>query len=473
MFRSLRNRLIFSHILPILVTIPLAAIALFFVLETQFLLPSIAENLSQEARYLAEISRAEFQLFGNPVIVSNMLNRVDIDPSIRVMFLDENGRLLYSSDSSDRDQFGRLMQTEGLSQAANGEEVVLTNYSIFRLRDVLVDVFSPVISPQEEVIGVVRVSYRSAALYQLLSRLRNLITAVLIIGLLAGTALGSFLGVNIGNPIRQVTSAIYGVARGERQRIKLVEGPDEIRNLSQSVNYLVERLGELESGRRHLLANLVHEIGRPLGALRSGIQSLLRGADKDQQLMRELAKGMDEEADRMQHVLEELAHLHDEVIGTLELKKEILLLNDWLPKVLLPWKQSAEENQIHWIEEYPDTAIQISADPIRMGQVIGNLANNAVKYTPDGGSVSISAGTTETQVWIRFIDTGLGIAEEEQELVFEPFYRGDQGRKIRQGMGLGLSIARDILHAHGGEIELKSDQNVGSQFIVWLPKSLS
>lgn len=471
MFGSLRNRLIISHILPILVTIPLAAIVLFFVLETQFLLPSIAENLSQEARYLAEISRAEFQLFGNPVIVSNMLNRVDIDPSIRVMFLDENGRLLFSSDSSNQDQFGMVLQTEGLSQAANGEEVVLTNYSIFRLRDVLVDVFSPVISPQEEVIGVVRVSYRSAALYQLLSRLRNLITVVLIIGLFAGTILGSFLGFNLGNPIRQVTNAIYGVARGERRRISPAEGPDEIRNLSQAVNFLVERLEELEAGRRHLLANLVHELGRPLGAIRSGIQSLIRGANQDPQLMHELTKGMDEEADRMQHVLEELAHLHDEVIGTLELNKEDLVLSDWLPMVLFPWKQSAEEKQITWIEKYPTNSVKISADPIRMGQVIGNLASNSVKYTPVGGTVTISAGTTDTQVWIRFVDTGLGIAEEEQELVFEPFYRGDQGRKIKQGMGLGLSIARDILHAHGGEIELQSKQGEGSQFTIWLPSS--
>jgi signal transduction histidine kinase len=217
----------------------------------------------------------------------------------------------------------------------------------------------------------------------------------------------------------------------------------------------------------------VHEIGRPLGAIRSGIQSLLRGADQDQQLMRELVKGMDDEADRMQHVLDELAHLHDEVIGTLELEKEFLILDQWLPKVLLPWKQSADEKGIHWNEEYPDTPIQISVDPIRMGQVIGNLASNSVRYTPFGGSVSISTGTTDTQAWIRFIDTGLGIAEEEQELVFEPFYRGDQGRKIRQGMGLGLSIAREILHAHGGEIELRSNQNVGSQFTIWLPNSKS
>ncbi|MBE9474885.1 MAG: HAMP domain-containing histidine kinase, partial [Chloroflexi bacterium] len=453
MIRSLRNRLIFSHILPILVTIPLAAIALFFVLETQFLLPSIAENLSQDARYLAELSRTEFQLFGNPVIVSNMLNRVEIDPAIRVMFLDKNGRLLFSSDSSDTDQFGKVLQTDGLSQATEGEEVVLTNYSIFRLRDVLVDVFSPVTTPQEDVIGVVRVSYRSAALYQFLSRLRNLITVVLIIGLLVGTTLGSILGLNIGNPIRQVTSAIYGVAQGERDEILPEEGPDEIRELSRSVNYLVERLEELEAARRHLLANLVHELGRPLGAMRSGIQSILRGADRDPQLLIELTKGMDEEADGMQHVLEELAHLHDEVIGTLELNKEELVLNDWLPKVLLPWKQAAGGKQIHWTEEYPTGTLHISADPIRMGQVIGNLASNAVKYTPGGGSVSVSVDTAEEQVWIKFVDTGSGIAKEEQELVFEPFYRGDQGRKIKQGMGLGLSIARDILHAHGGEIE--------------------
>jgi two-component system sensor histidine kinase BaeS len=139
--------------------------------------------------------------------------------------------------------------------------------------------------------------------------------------------------------------------------------------------------------------------------------------------------------------------------------------------VLLPWKQYAVEKQIQWKEEYPSSALHISADPIRLGQVIGNLASNAVKYTPHGGSVSVSAGATDRQVWIKFVDTGPGIARDEQDLVFEPFYRGDQGRRIKQGMGLGLSIARDILHAHGGEIELQSIPDEGSQFTIWLPNS--
>lgn len=471
MISSLRNRLLVSHILPVLVIIPLAGLALFYVLETQFLLPSMADNLSQDARYLAEISRTEFQLFGNPLIVSNMLNRVGLDPAIQVMFLDANGRLLYSSNETSSEQLGDLLRLDGLSQARVGEEVVLTNYSIFRLKDVLVDVFTPVKSPGEQVIGVVRVSYLSESLYQLLSRLRNLITAVLILGLLVGSSIGSILALNIGTPIRRVTNAIYRLAQGEREESLPEEGPDEIRDLSRAVNNLVERLASLEAARRQLLANLVHELGRPLGAIRSGIQSILRGADQDQQLYLELTQGIDEEAARMQQVLDELAHLHDQVIGTLELKREPIHIAEWLPKVLSPWRGAADEKRLSMTVDIPGDLPVITADPLRLAQVIGNLASNAIKYTPAGGSIQISTGSLDHQVWFRVQDTGPGVSADEQELIFEPFYRGEQGRKIKQGMGLGLSIARDILFAHGGEIEVHSLPGQGCEFTCWLPVS--
>ena len=471
MIRSLRNQLIISHILPILVIIPLAAFALFYVLETQFLLPTLADNLSQDARYLAEISRAEFQLFGNPLIVSNMLNRVGLDPAIQVNFLDAQGRLLFSSGDSQQDQLGLVENTLGLIQARSGDEAIITNYSIFRLNDVLVDVYSPVITRTEEVIGVVRVSYRSESIFMLLARLRNLIMIVLILGLVVGTAMGSILGLNIGNPIRRVTAAVYGLVQGEREEILPEEGPDEIRDLSRAVNQLVERLENLETARRHLLANLVHELGRPLGAIRSGIQSILRGADQDKRLLNDLTRGIDAEADRMQHVLEELAHLHDEVIGTLELHKEALDLSTWLPNMLVPWQQAAHEKDLDWFEDIGEDIPTITADPLRLAQVFGNIASNAIKYTPNGGSVWVSAGADQQQIWVRFKDSGPGVPIQEQALIFEPFYRGQQGRKIKQGMGLGLSIARDILQAHGGEIELESSSTDGSTFTIWLPRA--
>jgi signal transduction histidine kinase len=195
----------------------------------------------------------------------------------------------------------------------------------------------------------------------------------------------------------------------------------------------------------------------------------LRGADRDPQLLVELTRGMDEEADRMQHVLDELAHLHDEVIGTLELQKELIGMSEWLPSMLVPWGQAASDKELHWVEDIPGGLPSISGDPIRLAQVFGNLASNAIKYTPAGGSVWISAGANEQQIWVRFKDDGPGVPVEESELIFEPFYRGQQGRKIKQGMGLGLSIARDILHAHGGEIELYSGEAEGTRFTVWLP----
>ncbi|UCF26847.1 MAG: HAMP domain-containing histidine kinase, partial [Chloroflexota bacterium] len=226
---------------------------------------------------------------------------------------------------------------------------------------------------------------------------------------------------------------------------------------------------ELEESRHHLLANLVHELGRPLGAMRSGIHAIQRGAGQDHDMLMELANGMDEESNRMQHVLEELTHLHDQVIGTLELNKEEIILAEWLPNILLPWRQVAQENQLDWEEDIASDLPKINLDPIRMAQVIGNLASNAVRYTPAGGSIKFSAVSSDKQVMFNFEDTGPGIIPDEQDLVFEPFYRGDQGKRIKQGMGLGLSIARDITHAHGGEIELWSEPGEGSKFTVWLP----
>jgi signal transduction histidine kinase len=112
----------------------------------------------------------------------------------------------------------------------------------------------------------------------------------------------------------------------------------------------------------------------------------------------------------------------------------------------------------------------VRADPLRLDQVIGNLVSNAIKFTPDGGTVTIEAGESGSHVWVRVCDTGPGIPAEAQEKMFEPFVRGGQGRRFPQGMGLGLSIARELVEAHGGRLELESEAGFGSKFTVWLPR---
>ena len=111
----------------------------------------------------------------------------------------------------------------------------------------------------------------------------------------------------------------------------------------------------------------------------------------------------------------------------------------------------------------------VEIDPDRLAQVLGNLISNAIKYTPAGGTVSVSAGSDHAKVWILVADTGPGIAKDEQEQIFEPFYRSNRDRRFPQGMGLGLTIANDLVAAHGGRLVVTSESDQGSRFTVWLP----
>ena len=389
---------------------------------------------------------------------------------MRLVYLSPDGTLLYSNDPDYLRFIGQQIEASGLTRARTGQEVILTNYNFFGTRQDFAQVYFPVSNSQEQVVGILWVTYFNSWINQLFSQLRTLSITVLCAALLFGIILGSLLAINISKPVQQVTEAIYNLSRGEHDEILKEQGPQEIRSLVRAINYLVERLNTLESSRRQLLANLVHELGRPLGALRSAIQALNKGAANDPVLLADLTTGMDEEAARLQHVVEDLAHLHDQVLGPLELKREPVALSEWLPMVLVPWAEAANEKDIHWSAKIPPDLPVVQINSLRFSQVVGNLVSNAIRYTPGGGSVHVGAGTQFNSIWIKVSDTGPGIPPEEQEAIFLPLFRGDQGRRrIKQGMGLGLSIARDLISAHNGKIDLETVPGEGSQFTIWLP----
>jgi len=140
-----------------------------------------------------------------------------------------------------------------------------------------------------------------------------------------------------------------------------------------------------------------------------------------------------------------------------------------LPRILGPWRALAQEKRLLWEESIPGDLPIVQADPVRLAQVIGNLVDNAIKYTSAGQTVAVSVGVEDERAWIRVRDTGPGIPVKEHGLIFSPFYRGGVERRIKQGMGLGLSIARDLARAHSGEITLESAPGQGSCFTFWLP----
>ena len=449
--------------------IPMMGIILIYVLETQWLLPQLAQNLEGDARLLVEITRSEYTMWGNPYLFEVLLTRVKLDPAIRMMFFSADGVLLYSSDSQDNKRIGQVLVSPTLDEVRQGEEVTIVHsYRPWQDTD-MIDVFAPVYNSNQPVIGIVRVTYRLASVTELSARMRWIVAGVLLVGLLLGTLLGYVLALSIGRPIQRVTRALYDLARGDRREPLREEGPQETRDQIRATNYLVERLSGMEQYRRQLLANLVHELGRPLGALRSAIHALSRGAAQDPQLLLDLTVGMDEETRRLQNLLNELSTLHGQVLGTLELEREPVVINEWLTHLLRPWQEAALEKNLSWKTEIPADLPTLSVDPTRLAQAVGNLVSNAIKFTPPGGDVEVSAGVEKNQFWVRVRDSGPGIPLEEQEKIFLPFYPKTQGRRIKQGMGLGLSITHDLVTAHGGHIQVQSGTGQGSVFTIWIP----
>jgi signal transduction histidine kinase len=349
-----------------------------------------------------------------------------------------------------------------------GETNVRTIYSR-QMQQEIVDVLVPIMDQEMQVAGVVRLSHRLTTVYEQFLRQRYVVGGILLAGLLLGSVVGWVLALNLERPLRDVTRAARQLASGMQLAPLPERGPREIQNLLHSMNVLVQRLLSLEQARRQLLSNLVHELGRPLGAFRSATQALLGRSGEDPALRKELLAGMDAEVDHLGRLLDDLAGLHDQVLGTLELNRQPTALGEWLAHMLPPWRESALARGLKWQVTIPPNLPTMEVDPDRLAQVVGNLLSNAIKYTPSKGSVSLDAGVEGLEAWIRISDTGPGISPEEQARIFAPFYRSQPRRRFPQGMGLGLSIAYTLVAAHGGRLELDSAPGLGSCFTVWLP----
>jgi signal transduction histidine kinase len=462
MVQSLRNRLILSHILPALLIIPLMGAAMVYVLETRLLLPVVYKDLAADAALIAEITRNQPIFWQNGEAAQALVDGITPYLSGRVSLLTLDGQLLASGDPSIRTLGTQVVEIPNLSGLEQGETLQLQ-------RGALAEVFTPVFDLDGDPIGIIRLTTQVVTVTGEVYQLRYLLGTILFVGVLAGVGMGSYLAVSINHPIQQVTGSIQALAQGDWQAHVEEKGTHEMRTLAATVNALVDQLNSLEKARRQLLANLMHELGRPLGAIRSATQALLHGADKDAQLSRDLLNGIDEETIRLQHLLDDLSGLQDHVLGRLELKPSAVQVHDWLVHILSPWEAAARQKGLTWVEEISAQLSIAMMDPDRMAQALGNILSNAIKFTPAGGQVRVTVKSEANVFSMQVADTGPGIPVNEQEKIFQPFYRGVHGRHIVEGMGLGLSIANDIIAAHGGEIKLETTPGRGSQFTLRIP----
>ena len=265
-----------------------------------------------------------------------------------------------------------------------------------------------------------------------------------------------------GSPVADLIEAAGRVERGDLSTRLPERGPAELRSVARAFNSMSTRLEENDASRRRLLADVSHELRTPLTVMQGTLEGILDGlypAD-EAHLVPVL-----EETRVLSRLIDDLRTLSLSEAGVLRLHREPTDLGRLIEEVVAGHRAAADGAGVRIAVDAPADLPPVEIDPSRIRQVVGNLVANALRFTPAGGRVSVTAGSDPNGAWVRVRDTGPGIGSEDIEHVFERFYRSPGS----QGSGLGLPIARNLVHAHGGQITVASPPGGGTEVRFTLP----
>jgi signal transduction histidine kinase len=304
--------------------------------------------------------------------------------------------------------------------------------------------------------------------------LRSIIFIVVLGSVCAGAValvVAYLLARRLTAPLRSLTLAARGLAAGERHQPIRASAETELAELAHAFNRMAAELERQETLRRHMMADITHELRTPLSVLRLQIESLEDGIE---QPTPEVFSSLNHEVGLLGRLVEDLRLISLADAGQLSLNPESLDPQRALEQVALTAVPRARQRGIDLRCAANGTLPAVHADPQRLAQVLGNLVENALRYTPQGGSVTLDVRKEAVQgaAWLvfRVSDTGPGIAPENLPHIFDRFYRTDRARaRETGGSGLGLAIVERLVTAQGGKVEVSSTPGKGTIFVVWLP----
>lgn len=268
-------------------------------------------------------------------------------------------------------------------------------------------------------------------------------------------------------PLRRLERDLRSIIRIRRfdDRVEVRHTGDALDDLADLVNQLLDRIQKLVSAMRGALDNVAHDLRTPLTRLRNLAEAAVMSGDET--AMREGLGYALEEADRVNATLTTLIDISEAETGTMRLALAPVRLAEVVDEAVTLYADTAEQKGLT-LRATIDPAVELVADRTRLRQVFANLIDNAVKYTPAGGSIDISASVVGGQTTVVVRDNGIGLSSEDTPLVWDRLYRGDASRSTR-GLGLGLSLVKAIVEGHGGRVDVTSTPGQGSAFSVSLP----
>ncbi len=459
--KGLKRRLVAGFGI-IIVLVVVALEGMFLMTVREYYLGGAVESLSTRATTSAQFYNKYLQGYTLKDRAKYLLENIAKDEFALVEIIDWQGKVIQNSYGFSPNT---QVDTPDVATALAGETGVWVGKSK-GTKEHLVAVSNPLENDGNQIVGVLRYTVSAEPAFELIEKITIVAIAIGVAVILISFVLSLFLANRIIGPIKELTAAVKQMARGNFTDRVQKRYDDEVGSLADSFNRMAEELGKNEQLKNEFISSISHELRTPLTSIKGWGETILSGDldDKDETLQGLTV--ISKETDRLIGLVEELLDFSKFQAGTMKMERELIDIGHMLEEVVLQfgYRQSTKERDIELIK--PAESYLVDGDPNRLKQVFVNLLDNAYKFTDDHGQIKITVEACNKMVEISVIDDGEGIARADLQRVTEKFYKGDSRQA---GSGLGLSICKEIILLHQGNLRIESERGKGTKVFVTLP----
>ncbi len=458
-FYSIRFRLTATFLTIILAVMLIISLFLYNILE-RYHMNNLLIHLERTGFLASEFLVGHLRGQIDTIRLSSLAENISHQADARVVFIDDKG-LVVGDSVRVGGLLNQTLEHEDVQIALAGEVSSSTTYST-RIEHQVKQIAIPVKEDNNTIIGVIFLSTSLEGVNQTLADIRIFLFLATLLAMAVVGGGSVVLARRFTGPLEELTMAAKKMSEGNLDQHIVFSSEDEIGRLAEQFNIMARRLNYYTKNLKKFAADVAHEVRTPLTTM-SLLTKSLKEHDMEPKQQKEFIEDLDNELDRLVALVNDLLELSKLEKNKVEYEK--ISMNTLLQDMIGENKYRFERAGLNLAGFIPDQSLKVFAVPRQLRQVVSNLLDNALNYTPPGGMVTISLYQDGSEVITKVEDTGSGIPKEDQSFIFERFFRVDRARSREGGgTGLGLAIVSEIIAKHNGRVWVESKEGRGSSF---------